>query len=80
MTTDGTPSRKLRRILDDDDDQDDELPDVTDREFLNPRKPATARAMPVDDENDAGLFSDDDEDAEREHSGSPSRKRYDISD
>lgn len=81
MATDGTPARKSRRIVNDDED-DDELPDVMDPGFLkygNPSTPQPAEEK-ADQESDAeGLFSnddDDDEGSEKEEKSSPSKKRY----
>jgi hypothetical protein len=70
----GAPARKMRRIVDDDDDND-ELPDINDPAFLHPPKAVTPQATKDDASDEGGLFSDD-EGAEKEGSGSPGRKRY----
>jgi hypothetical protein len=70
MATEGTPARKLRRIVDDDDDSDGDLPAITDPSFLHPKKAVTPEANQQDGPDAGGLFSDDDDDE------SPSGKRY----
>jgi hypothetical protein len=63
MASDGTPARKMRRILDDE-ESDDDLPDIADPAFLKPQKAATPQFTEdkADFESDTdGLFSDDEE-------------------
>jgi hypothetical protein len=80
MATEGTPTRKARRILADDDD-DDELPDITHTAFLKLSTPQAIDKKADQESDDEGLFSDDDddddeEDSEKEEKVSSRRKRY----
>ena len=82
MATDGTPARKLRRIIDEDEDDDEELPDIRDPAFMKYLKPTTPQPAEekADQDSDAeGLFSaddDDDEGSDKEEKRPPNKKRY----
>jgi hypothetical protein len=73
MATEGTPARKSRRILDDDDGSDENLPDVSYSE--NEPTAQIARDQESVGDDDAGLFADDEE---NEENRSTSRKRYPL--
>ena len=74
MATEDTPARKMRRIIEDEDDSDEDLPDISDPAFLKPRKALTPPLAKSEDnsENDE-LFGDEDE--EDEAAASSRRKR-----
>jgi hypothetical protein len=81
MATDGTPARKLRRIVDEDDDE--ELPDIRNPAFMTYQKPTTpqpAEERGDQESDDEGLFSadddDDDEGSDKNEKRSPNKKRY----
>lgn len=77
MASDGTPARKMRRILDDDDD----LPDITEPGFLKPQKAATPQFTEenAEAESDAeGLFSDDEEEGSEKEEKPSSRKKRQV--
>jgi len=71
---DGAPPRKMRRIVDEDDDED--LPDITDPRFLNIVKATTPQPAEVkeDEDSDAGLFSGDDDEDVNKTNQSPSKE------
>jgi hypothetical protein len=76
MTTDETPARKMRRIIEDEDESDEDLPDISDPAFLKPRKALTPPpAKSEDDSEDDELFGDEDEEEEEEAAASSRRKR-----
>jgi hypothetical protein len=77
MASDGTPARKMRRILDDDDD----LPDTTDPGFLKLQKAATPQFTDENAEADSdaeGLFSDDEGDGSEKEEKPSSRKKRQV--
>ena len=80
MASHGTPARKMRRILDDEEDSDDdELPDITDPAFLKPLRaptPQFAKEKAEQDSDAEGLFSDDEDVSEEEEKSSARKKRY----
>jgi hypothetical protein len=84
MTTDGTPARKSRRIVDEDEDDDEELPDIRNPAFMTYQKPTTpqpAEEKADQESDDEGLFSaddddDDDEGSDKDEKRSPNKKRY----
>lgn len=77
MATEGAPPKKSRRIVDDEDDEDEGFPDITDTSFLKSAKSATNPAVQVgpDQAGDEGLFSDEDEN-EKDEAASHGRKRF----
>src|SRR5271168_1914711 len=76
MATEDTPARKMRRIIEDEDDSDEDLPDISDPAFLKPRKALTPPlAKSGDNSEDDELFGDEDEDDEDEAAASSRRKR-----
>jgi hypothetical protein len=74
MATEGTPARKSRRIFDDDDGSDENLPDIV----YSEKEPAAQIAQDQDSvsDEDSELFADNDENDGKERSRSTSRKRY----
>jgi len=76
MSTDDAPMRKMRKIIEDDDDSDGDLPDITDPAFLKPRKALTPPpAKSEDNSEDDELFGDEDEDEEEDARAAANRKR-----
>ena len=76
MATEDTPARKMRRIIEDEDDSDEDLPDISDPAFLKPRKALTPPlAKSGDNSDDDELFGDEDGDEEDEAAASSRRKR-----
>ena len=75
MSIEGTPARKMRRIIEDDEDSD-ELPDITHPAFLKPRKALTPPgAKSEDNSEDDALFGDEDEEGEEEAFAISGKKR-----
>jgi len=81
MATDGMPARKMRRIVADEDDEDEDhrmSEDVAEPAGGSEQRAATpqlAQGNGADDSDEAGLFSDAGDESEEEK-GSPSNKRY----
>lgn len=76
MATEDSPARKMRRIIEDDDDSDGSLPDISDPAFLMRRKALTPPlAKSEDNSEDDELFGDEDEDEEDEAPATSSKKR-----